>query len=156
MTQITQNARAFLDMLAYSEGTDMPGHAPGYDVIVGSTPVRRRLLKDFSRHPNVAMQITSTLWSTAAGRYQFIYPTWIELQAALNLPDFGGASQDAAALELIRRRGALELIDAGKIHDAINVCASIWASLPGAGYGQRERSMADLLDHYKLAGGSLA
>ena len=36
------------------------------------------------------------------------------------------------------RRGALPMIDRGDIRQAIDRCGNIWASLPGAGYGQFE------------------
>ena len=35
-------------------------------------------------------------------------------------------------------RGALPMIDRGDIRQAIDRCSNIWASLPGAGYGQFE------------------
>ena len=46
-------------------------------------------------------------------------------------------SQDAVALQ-IKERGALPMIDRGDIRQAIDRCSNIWASLPGAGYGQFE------------------
>ena len=33
-------------------------------------------------------------------------------------------------------RGALPMIDRGDIRQATDRCSNIWASLPGAGYGQ--------------------
>ena len=42
------------------------------------------------------------------------------------------------ALQQIKERGALPMIDRGDIRQAINRCSNIWASLPGAGYGQFE------------------
>ena len=47
-------------------------------------------------------------------------------------------SQDAVALQQIKERGALPMIDRGDIRQAIDRCSNIWASLPGAGYGQFE------------------
>ena len=44
-------------------------------------------------------------------------------------------SQDAVALQQIKERGALPMIDRGDIRQAIDRCSNIWASLPGAGYG---------------------
>ena len=35
-------------------------------------------------------------------------------------------------------RAALPMIDRGDIRQAIDRCSNIWASLPGAGYGQFE------------------
>jgi lysozyme len=65
--------------------------------------------------------------STAAGRYQIIKPTWLSLKSKLGLPDFSPASQDAAAIELIRQRGALADVQAGRIESAVNKCAKVWA-----------------------------
>ena len=52
------------------------------------------------------------------------------------LKDFSPKSQDAVALQQIKERGALPMIDRGDIRQAIDCCSNIWASLPGAGYGQ--------------------
>ena len=41
-------------------------------------------------------------------------------------------------MQQIKERGALPMIDRGDIRQAIDRCSSIWASLPGAGYGQFE------------------
>lgn len=154
---MTPNERAFLEMLAFSEGTDMPGHAPGYDVIVGSTPSRRILIKDMARHPNVAVQITETLWSTAAGRYQIIFPSWVGSKAKAQYGDFGGEAQDAWALyDGIQPCGALDMINVGKIPAAITACRHIWASLPDAGYGQHQNKLSALLMTYQKAGGVVA
>ncbi len=150
------NQTAFLDMIAFSEGTASVGHRNGYDVIVGSTPSLMRRIDSFDDHPRVTMQLNSTLWSSAAGRYQIIAGTWAVLKMRLKLPDFSPASQDMAAIELIREKGAIDMIDAGKITDAIIACATIWASFPGAGYSQRENAFSALLAAYKQAGGSVA
>ncbi|MBD3814564.1 MAG: glycoside hydrolase family 104 protein, partial [Betaproteobacteria bacterium] len=92
----------------------------------------------------------------AAGRYQITAPTWAVLKIRLKLPDFSPESQDKAALELIREKGAIDMIDAGSITDAIIACAPIWASFPGAGYNQHENAFSDLLDAYKKAGGKVS
>jgi muramidase (phage lysozyme) len=44
----------------------------------------------------------------------------------------------------------------GRIPQAIAKCANIWASLPGAGYGQREHKLAYLLTKFTEFGGVLA
>ena len=51
--------------------------------------------------------------------------------AQLGLKDFSPKSQDAVALQQIKERGALPMID-GDIRQAIDRCSNIWASLPGA------------------------
>ena len=45
---------------------------------------------------------------------------------------------------------------AGRFADAVAKCKKEWASLPGAGYGQRENSLATLQAAYLDAGGNLA
>ena len=49
--------------------------------------------------------------------------------------------------------GAIEDIKAGRIERAISRCRNIWASLPGAGYGQREHSLDKLVTVWRTAGG---
>ncbi|AAW76188.1 endolysin [Xanthomonas oryzae pv. oryzae] len=64
-------------------------------------------------------------------------------------------SQDLIALQQIRERRALRLIQAGRIQEAIAKLSSIWASLPGAGYQQHEQALGDLIAAYVFAGGQL-
>lgn len=145
-----RNERAFLDMIAYAEGTGGPD---GYRMMFGGG-----LFDSFSDHPRIYHQFTDRagreLVTSAAGRYQFLARTWDKLQRTLDLPDFGPASQDSAALELIRGAGALRDVQAGRIEVAIRKVAPIWASLPGAGYAQPERSMSSLLAAYAAYGGN--
>lgn len=145
------NERAFLDMLAVSEGTYGCGDN-GYNVLVGGD-----LFHDYSHHPNVLVTLNSKgLKSTAAGRYQFLKRTWDSLALKLHLHDFSPASQDLGALELIAERGATGDVRSGRFANAVAKCAPIWASLPGAGYNQRENSLQSLEAAYIRAGGTLA
>ncbi|MEG3454505.1 lysozyme, partial [Escherichia coli] len=41
----------------------------------------------------------------------------------------------------------------GDIRQAIDRCSNIWASLPGAGYGQYEHKIGDLIARFKEVGG---
>ncbi|MGO4124926.1 glycoside hydrolase family 104 protein [Inquilinus sp. YAF38] len=147
------NVAAFLDTLAVSEGTStIGGSDDGYDVLVGGT-----LFSGYAAHPRQLVWLPRyKIGSTAAGRYQFLARTWDDLAVTLRLPDFSPTSQDRAAVELIRGRRALDLIEAGRIPEAIDRCRNIWASLPGAGYGQREHKLETLLDVYVRAGGALS
>jgi muramidase (phage lysozyme) len=62
---------------------------------------------DFSDHPRL-IQFIPGLASDAAGRYQFLSTTW----DGLRLGDFSPKqNQDHGAVELIRQRGALQLIE---------------------------------------------
>ena len=49
------------------------------------------------------------------------------------------------ALQQIKERGALPMIDRGDIRQAIDRCSNIWASLPERGYGQFEHKADSLI-----------
>jgi lysozyme len=155
------NAAAFLATIRHSEGTDKAADA--YRVVYGYG----HTIQDLSDHPCITGEwhgeslaslgpAYAGKISTAAGAYQIIKPTWVSLKARLNLPDFTGPSQDAAAIELIREAGALDLVNGGRVAEAIGRCHGIWASLPGSTSGQPQRSMADLVHAYAGAGGAFA
>lgn len=154
------NRKAFLDMIAWSEGTAGRGD-DGYNVIVTGIDKKLELFDDYSDHPfnhgRPSKIINSRgLTSNASGRYQFMLKDWKHYRDLLQLPDFGPESQDRWAIRLIRECRALADIDAGRIETAIRKCRSRWASLPGAGYNQHENNMAKLLDAYIAAGGTFA
>ncbi|EPC3488038.1 glycoside hydrolase family 24 protein [Citrobacter freundii] len=158
--QISKNLQAFLDTLAWSEGTSTSPATKnnGYDVIVTGVDGKPEIFMDYSDHPfnkgRPSKQINSRgLTSNASGRYQFMLKDWAHYKAQLRLPDFGPESQDKWAIQLIKERKALPDIEAGNIVSAVNKCRNIWASLPGAGYGQREHNMDDLIARYKADGG---
>ena len=149
-----RNRVAFLDMIAYSEigprllaATD-----DGYNVLVGSTPEKPRLFTSYADHPRV---YNVKYDSTAAGRYQILWRYWVSYRQRLGLPDFSPLSQDRYALEQLREQGALLLIDAGRLAAALARVRRIWASLPGAGYGQPEHPLDQLALAYRNAGGTL-
>ena len=145
------NVAAFLDMLAFSEGTKGKGD-DGYNDIVDPAG----FFDDYSTHPNVLVPVRANLKSTAAGRYQFLSRYWGHYRDQLDLPDFGPESQDTWAIQLIREQKALADVLDGRVSQAITKCANIWASLPGAGYGQREHKLANLLTKFTEFGGVLA
>lgn len=163
------NRKAFLDMLAVSEGTSTSKvtKCNGYDVIVIGTDGVHELITDFSTHPFADGLRPSKVFnrkgetSSASGRYQFMKKDWVHYRDQLNLtnmalyPDgaFGPTAQDAWAIQLIRERSALPLIDFGDFEVAVARCRNIWASLPGAGYGQHENSIEKLKAAYIKAGG---
>ena len=59
------------------------------------------------------------------------------------------------ALQQIKERGALPMIDRADICQAIDRCSNIWASLLGAGYGQFEHKADSLIAKFKEAGGTV-
>lgn len=147
---LSNNEKAFLDMLAWSElgPLILQRSRNGYDVCVGSTPSKLILFTDFSRHPK---RRSEALNSDAAGRYQFLGRYWEHYRDQLHLPDFGPYSQDCWAMQLIAECRALDAIAAGDIGSAVHLCRSRWASLPGAGYGQPEHSTEILVAQFHKA-----
>lgn len=81
--------------------------------------------------------------SSAAGAYQITRPTWNEIRdySGPHLPDFTPESQDAAALRIMAKIGALPLIDAGNITAALPKLGTRWASIPGARGKQGQRTV---------------
>lgn len=142
------NLQAFLDTLAYSEGTDngrQPTKDRGYDVIVGG-----ELFTGYKDHPRELVYLPRLgIKSTAAGRYQILARFYDAYKVLLKLPDFSPASQDKIAIQLIKECKALGDIETGHIAAALTKCRSRWASLPGAGYNQHEHKMETLLAKYK-------
>ena len=139
-------------MLAWSEGTDngrQKTRNHGYDVIVGG-----ELFTDYSDHPRKLV----TLSKTQINRRRTLpasFRWWDAYRKQLGLKDFSPKSQDAVALQQIKERGALPMIDRGDIRQAIDRCSNIWASLPGAGYGQFEHKADNLIAKFKEAGGTV-
>lgn len=152
------HVRAMLDTLVFSEGT-----AAGYGTVVRGTVIRAPynpelvgqrnvIITDFSRHPEILVQVNANLRSTAAGRYQFIIGTW----RGLGLPDFTPASQDIGAVMLMRQRNMITPLLNGNFRQAVYNGAPEWASLPtaqGGSYyrGQHARSIERLEEVYNEA-----
>jgi len=147
---MSPNLQAFLDMIAVSEGTAGKGD-DGYNVIVGGS-----LFESYDDHPRKLVWLRPGLASTAAGRYQLLKRYYDAYKKQLNLPNFSPLSQDLIAIQQIRERGALQDIEMGYISVAIDKVKNIWASLPGAGYGQHENKLDKLITSYKDAGGTVA
>lgn len=167
--QAIANLRAFLRMIRHAEGT---GDADGYRALFGHRPGRPVLFDSFADHPRKAVQFRhptrGLLWTSAAGAYQAMavsplpdggstrLDTWDRIQRKLGLPDFSPASQDQFATELIDEKGALQDVYEGRFAVAVDKVRGVWASLPGAGYGQPERQLAELQAVYVAQGGALA
>lgn len=146
------NVLAFLDMLAWSEGTS---NSPttlddGYDQLVGRTR-----FAGYADHPRKLVRLPKlNISSTAAGRYQVLQRYFDAYKQQLHLADFSPVNQDRIALQQIKEQHALDDIKAGRLAAAVEKCRNIWASLPGAGYNQHEQKLSDLLAQYRAAGGA--
>ena len=158
------NIAAFLTVIRKAEGTEGRG---GYRACYGYS----HTISDMSEHPAISGEWRGVVLpaamcanagfgpgckSTAAGAYQIIRPTWIRLRDRLGLVDFTEASQDAAAIELIRQRGALEDVKSGRFNDAVHKSRQEWASLPGNSARQGQRSIDTLAGWFAGAGGAFA
>jgi muramidase (phage lysozyme) len=148
---------AFLDMIAWSEGTSTSPVTKngGYDVIV-SGPEGPEIFTDYSDHPFANRQpkvvsLVPRIVSTASGRYQILFRFWHVYKQELGLKDFSPESQDAIAIQQVRECRALPMIQSGDIQGAIHACSNIWASLPGNSYGQKGgHDLAQLLNQYEI------
>lgn len=144
-----KNVQAFLSAIRFAEGTlGNDGYRKMFTGVLFNAPPWV--------HPHT-VNSANGIDSTAAGAYQFIFPTWDEIDNALSLNgDFSPPMQDIGAVFLIRRRGALEEVLRGDFADAIQKVNKEWASLPGSPYGQPTKTLAQLQTIYQNAGGQLA
>ncbi|RII84352.1 glycoside hydrolase family 104 protein [Neopusillimonas maritima] len=128
------NVRQFLDVIAMAEGTDQHGYATAF----GGGKIA-----DLSDHPRQLHDFTQTDGqrnkTSAAGRYQFLQGTWDDVAGKLGLTDFSPKSQDLAAVELLRRNGALPALMKGDFDTAVQRSGQTWASLPSSPYAQPKR-----------------
>lgn len=142
--QLPRNVRAFLDTLAYAEGTD-----ESYNYIF-----THATFESYADHPR-KRKCAGKLCSDAAGRYQFLSRTWDGLAPELGLTDFTPPSQEKAAVEIFRRAGAYTNVSKSSVYEnftaALGKLNGIWASLPGSPYGQPTHTTAKLWLVYKAA-----
>lgn len=151
---MTPNQKAFLDMIAWSEGTStIKSSDDGYNVLVGGT-----LFNGYDDHPRVKVFIQRLGdYSTAAGRYQLLQRYYDYYSKQMHLVGFGHEVQDIIALEQVKECHALVDIASGDFVSAVHRCSHIWASLPGTGYaGQRQNNIEDLQIAFTKAGGTLS
>ena len=142
--ELPRNVHAFLDTLAFAEGT-----RERYDYVFTFAT-----FNSYADHPRIK-KCAGKLCSTAAGRYQFLSKTWDPLASELGLPDFTPPNQEKATLEIIRRAGAYNNVAKSGVYEnftsALRKLNTTWASLPGSPYGQPTHSTAALWRYYKAA-----
>lgn len=123
-TVTDRNVQAFLLLIRSGESSTGQG---AYAMLWGGSH-----FADFSDHPRIYFQTPDGRKTSAAGAYQITATTWDALRRQLSLPDFSPASQDKAAIALIKGRGALADVIGGRFERAILKCQKEWTSLPGA------------------------
>lgn len=142
---LSKNMNAFLDTIAYAEGT-----GSSYNVAY-----THATFSSFADHPRKIYCNSYGLCSDASGRYQFLSTTWDGVADALKLKDFTPLNQDLGAEQLIKWRNAHGLVERmttySEFQNALYRCAKEWASLPGSPYGQPTKSASVLWDVYQNA-----
>ena len=107
------------------------------------------LFNDDRSPPRKLVTLNPKLKSTGAGRYQLLPVGGMPYRKQLGWKDFSPKSQDAVALQQIKERGALPMIDR-RYPSGNHRCSNIWASLPGY-YGQFEHKADSLIAKFKEA-----
>lgn len=135
---------AFLDMIAYAEGTLSEN---GYRLIYSYEE-----FTSFNDHPRCVVCAPSngtTICSSAAGRYQISQKEWDRIAGLIGAKDFSPLNQDCAAVFLLICSGAFDELKAGKFSGAVCKVRKIWASMPDAPYNQPTKKEHDLYRVYQ-------
>ncbi len=144
-----------LDLIAWSEGTATSPLTKdtGYDVEVssvnGPAVFEGYSFHPFESKPAAIVRLVPRLLSTAAGRYQLLLRYYLAYKHQLNLTDFSPLSQDLIAIQQMKEKHAVALLQANAVQEAIEALAPVWASLPGNSYGQGGHSMQALLNKWQ-------
>lgn len=114
------NLVATLALLREGESSD------NYTALVGGGN-----FESFADHPAVlgtfaGISLADGRRSFAAGAYQITKTTWLDIKGKSRWGNFSPASQDAAAIFLIKRRGAYADVLAGRIGEASAKLANEW------------------------------
>ena len=140
--ELPRTVHAFLDTIAYAEGT-----REHYNYIFTFVT-----FDSYADHPRKKI-CSGGLCSTAAGRYQFLSKTWDPLAADLGLKDFTPPNQEKATLEIVRRAGAYNSVLKSNVQANFNAALAklntTWASLPGSPYGQPTHPASELWKFYR-------
>ena len=152
-TAVPLGYRPLLDTIAYAEGLAGSGNYNGYDTLVTFKRIPVWSPTTTSGHPNQLIFVSSKVGSsTAAGRYQFLYTSWLGVNGKTNAA-FTPENQDKAATTALKGNGftAKDSADAYQVAkqqvatNAIDVSKNpaflkfldksykIWASLPSSG-----------------------
>lgn len=149
-----KDIQAALSVIRHTEGTSAKD---GYFYIFGSTPTNTLRFNDFAKHPNI-LKVFNGISSTAAGAYQILYKTYLELCERYGFRDFLPRTQDLMAIALFDELNVLTLVATGYMlrEDVMKKLANTWASLPFSPYGQPTHTLADVTAVYEGNGGAVA
>lgn len=144
------NVQAFLAMIRKFES------AGRYNVLYGGGTFDSYAVHPHVRVPFFNPKTQKMDYSTAAGAYQITYPTWASILSLAGNGDFSPASQDAAAVWLLKMNGALDSIMQGDFNTALKLASRTWASLPFTDSMQRHVTIAAAQQIYEQSGGVIA
>jgi muramidase (phage lysozyme) len=133
------NLSAMLDLVAWAEGT-------GASYNTAYTGAKFESNADHPRRIYTADGVSSD----ASGRYQFLSTTWDAIKAQAKVTDFTPASQDKAAIELMKRRGCYSAAVRGDVKEFADRCWQEWASFKSSsGQVLDKRQRAHSIDELK-------
>lgn len=155
-SQAELNIAAFLAVIKQIESQG------DYNALVGGGQ-----FTDFSDHPArlgwPGVRRADGRKTTAAGAYQIILTTWdgghtgrSGIKQQLNLPDFSPTSQDAAAVALIRQRGAYPDVIAGNFDRAMLKLVKEWEAFEKIAAGNYPYTLPQIREFYSASGGGFA
>jgi muramidase (phage lysozyme) len=155
-----ENVRKFGDLVARSEGTvaNPWGIADPYRVGFGGSEI-----KDMSAHPAKSVQfnelskdgkVGKVNSTTAAGKYQFLKPTWDALSKRTGVTDFTPASQERNFVELLKDNKVLKAVESGDFLTAIDKLGkrNQFASFPTAKANQPKHTPEKFAQMAKASG----
>lgn len=142
------SVRAFLDTIAYSEGTF---YKYGYH-----DAFAHHYIDDLEKMERTKYYFTTThgkrQYTTAQGRYQYLWESWHRLAKGKCKHSRTKWCQDSVAINDLKARGIYRLIMAGDIRGAMHKSHNCWVSFPprtgGSKYHQPTRKIDDLLRFY--------
>lgn len=103
-----------------------------------------------------AVKTKNGLYSTAAGANQITATTWVSLGGKNTYGDFSPESQDMAAVDLIKRRGAMPAISRGDIFEAARLLSQEWEMFQTARWKNHARLLSTFTRYGGVYGGNMA
>ena len=113
--------------VALSEGTLNEDGTIAYNKFYGGGQ-----FNSFDKHPGI-VNTTASGSSAAAGGFQFLPGTWNGVAAKLKLPDFSPASQDKAAIQLVKDRDVdpfAKITTLSQFKNTLHKLSPEWAGIP--------------------------
>ena len=153
MVEINNQRKAFLDMLAWSEGTDNGRQENQKSWLWRHC--RRRAIYWLLRSPRKLVTLNPKLKSTAPNATSFFPVGGMLYRKQFGLKDFSPEVRTLWHCSRLRSVALYLWLIVVDIRQAIDRCSNIWASLPGAGYGQFEHKADSLIANSKEAGGTV-